>query len=128
MYIVLKPFSGRFLSFTVCRVFWKPWPYDTFLINDLHHWPPWVSRRNKENGGKRGVKELNLSTPQTNTKYYGRWEEWRTRGSPSSTSQLKTTAHIQPHLVTVYLVSTWTKLHLRHRGKIKAIYTDNIVD
>lgn len=28
----------------------------------------------------------------------------------------------------IYLVATGTKLHLRRRGKIKAIYTDNIVD
>lgn len=41
---------------------------------------------------------------------------------------VETTAHWQPHLATDYLVATWTKLHPRHGGKIKAIYTNDIMD
>lgn len=37
---------------------------DTFLTNDLHCGPPWVSRRSKENGGKTEM-ENNLRIPQT---------------------------------------------------------------
>lgn len=41
---------------------------------------------------------------------------------------VETTTHVQPYLVNVYLVATWTKLYLRHTEKMKAIYTNDTVD
>lgn len=38
--------------------------HDTFLTNDFHRGPPWVSSRNKGNGGKTEM-ENNLGIPQT---------------------------------------------------------------
>lgn len=55
--MVPKPFSGRFLISLYVGYFLGNPDHDTFLTNDLHWGPPWVSRRNKENGGKIGIKE-----------------------------------------------------------------------
>lgn len=119
--MVPKPFSGRFLFLCTQGIFLETQTMIHSLQMISTGGLPGFPEETKKMEAKQESKS-NLRTPQTQNTM----GNWRTRDSPSSTSQQKT-SHLQPHLVSVYLVATETKLHLRHQGKIKAIYTNHIV-